>query len=269
MSYANIKLVYEDVELPILPFMKNFIEMLALKHPNWVFEAVNGVRLTLDDGVYARYANNFKVTEKRELIGTIGYTSDARGSDGFKISNKRIKNGRERGDCIITKDEKKAIRHIDKWFYRETVAELMGNRANLANSKSYVVMGEHRDRAKNSLDGLDEAIKRFVFANYDAFVKTLNEPKLIDIAAGLATEIENADAVRLIHNKLMNYDAFVVATLDTGNYAIQKGKDISVKSSEELDSDMRRKLGLLKLVSDGTSISGVGIKCSDDTFVVI
>jgi len=270
MSYANINLVYKDNELPILPFMKNFIETLALKHPNWVFEAVNGVGLTGDDGIEKTYyANNFKVTEKRELIGTIGYTSDARGSSGFKISNTRIKNGRERGDCITTKDEKKAIRHIDKWFYRETVAELMCNRANLANRKSYVVMGEHRDRAKNSLNELDEAIKRFVFANYDAFSKTLNEPKLIDIAAGLATEIENADAVRLIHNKLMDCDAFVVATLDTGNYAIQKGKDISVKSSEELDSDMRRKLGLLKLVSNETSISGVGIKCSDDTFVVI
>jgi hypothetical protein len=269
MSYANINLVYKDDELTIFPFMKNFIETLALKHPNWMFEANCRIRTRDEDGVYTSYANGFKVTEKRELIGMIGYTSSARGNEGFMVSNTRIKNGRERGDCITTKDEKKAIRHVDKWFYRETVAELMCNRANLANRKSYVVMGEHRDRAKNSLNELDEAIKRFVFANYEAFSKTLNEPKLIDIAAGLATEIENADAVRLMHDKLMNYDAFVVATLDTGNYAIQKGSDISVKSSEELDSDMRRKLGLLKLVSDGTSISEVGIKCSDDTFVVI
>jgi hypothetical protein len=269
MSYSNIKLVYKDDELTIFPFMKNFIETLALKHPNWMFEANYGVKAAREDGIRCYYASGFKVTEKRELIGMINYTSSARGNEGFMVSNTRIKNGRERGDCITTKDEKKAIRLVDKWFYRETVAELMCNRANLANRKSYVVMGEHRDRVKYSWSELEEPSKRFIIDNYEAFSKTLNEPKLIDIAAGLATEIENADAVRLIHDKLMNDDAFVVATLDTGNYAIQKGSDISVKSSEELDSDMRRKLGLLKLVSDGTSISEVGIKCSDDTFVVI
>ena len=269
MSYANINLVYKDDELTIFPFMKNFIETLALKHPNWMFEANCRIRTREDDGVYTSYANGFKVIEKRELIGMIGYTSSARGNEGFMVSNTRIKNGRERGDCITTKDEKKAIRHIDKWFYRETVKELMDKQVGLANRKSYEFMNTHRDGVKHSWSELEEPMKRFIVDNYDAFLKTLYSPKLVEIATIIHTTIEHAEAAIDIHDKLMANNAFVITILETGNYAIQKGMDISVKSSEELDSDMRRKLGMLKLIAVEQGVAEVGLKCSDDTFVVI
>ena len=270
MSYANIKLTYRDNELPILPFIKNFIDTLALKHPNWMFEANCGVKVAIgDNGDGKIYASGFKVTEKRELIGTIGYTSSARGSDGFMISNKRIKNGRERGNCIITKDEKKAIRHIDKWFYRETVAELMASQVTLANRKVYTAMDSHRSDVGQDFQKLNNSIKQFILSNFDVFIKTLHSNEEVQIAENLPKKIEGASALREIHDKTASNDGFIITILETGNYAIQKGMDISVKSSEELDSDMRRKLGMLKLVSVEVGISGVGFRCSDTTFVVI
>jgi dynactin complex subunit len=267
MSYANINVTREFFEIPIAPFLKSFIEKLALKHPNWMFIAYKATHLK-GDVSKTQFACGFKVVEKRETIGKIDFIH-TRGKEAFSITNRRIKDKRERGDSITTSDEKKAIRHIDKWFYRETVKELMDKQVGLANRKSYEFMNTHRDGVKHSWSELEEPMKRFIVDNYDAFLKTLYSPKLVEIASIIHTTIEHAEAAIDIHDKLMANNAFVITILETGNYAIQKGMDISVKSSEELDSDMRRKLGMLKLIAVEQGVAGVGLKCSDDTFVVI
>ena len=264
MTYANIKLTYRDNELPIYPLMKNLIETLALKYPNWLFEAHSGVKATREDGIRCHYASSFKVIEKRELIGTIGGSNNL-----FYISNHRIKSNRERGDSMVTKDQKKAIRHVDKWFYRETVAEIMDKQVNLANRKSYATMDSYRSDVEQDFKKLNAPIKQFILSNFDVFIKTLHSNEEVQTAENLPKKIEEACALREIHDKVVAHDGFVITILDTGNYAIQKGMEICVKTSEELDSDMRRKLGMLKLVSVDVGISGVGLRCGDTTFVVI
>ena len=92
MTYANIELKEHDrwgdglKRSTIDPFLKDLIEQLALKYPQWTF-VVTACTNVASDKSYK--AHRFEVKDKREVLGTIDkehYNGDYR----FAIDNHRI-----------------------------------------------------------------------------------------------------------------------------------------------------------------------------------
>lgn len=93
MTYANIELKEHDRfgdgikrRSTIDPFLKDLIEQLALKYPQWTFVETNSTAMAVDK-VY--HAHRFDIKDKREVLGTIDKDYSSNGYR-YRIDNHRI-----------------------------------------------------------------------------------------------------------------------------------------------------------------------------------
>lgn len=272
MTYANIELKEHDrfdyglKRSVIDPFLKDLIEQLALKYPQWTFveTAVTNIGSSRE-----YYAHRFEVKDKREVLGTIEkehYNGDYR----FAIDNHRIESMRERGSGMKTIHLKKALKHVDKFFGRKSVTEKIAEATQVVGQVVAQVANEKDWALRHTWNGLEKHAKTFVTNNYQQFVDNIVDKSSIQTQINnFPTQLEELQSVDYMKNMLAKGNAFVVF-IDGIHYSVQKGKDpLQIKESEELPDFMRRAIGLLKLVEDKQVIGGVGLRVSESTFLVL
>lgn len=273
MTYANIELKEHDKfgegkKLSIIdPFMKEFVEKLALKYPLWTFAEAN---MTANNSTKNYEAYRFKVIDKREVIGELDKDWHR---DGFKycIVNHRINDMRERGRGMKTIHLDKAIKHVAKYFGKKTITEQLAEAQEKTRSSLSSVVREREFDLSSSWNKLESHLMRFVGANYEAFTLSLVEEdkaKLTHAIEVLPIRLEAMSVANKLKEKFNSRETYIVF-INGVDYCIQKGDtSLEIKSSEELPDFVRRAVGLLKLVEDGTLIPNAGIRVNDSTFLV-
>jgi hypothetical protein len=273
MTYANIELKEHDrwgnghVKSTIDPFMKDFVEQLALKYPQWTF---------VENGVTSNMANNthevhsFKVMDKREVLGTLS-KEWASGGARYCVDNHRIASMRERGSGMKTIHMDKAIKHVNKLFGRKNANEKFTEARQVIVTTLGHVHNQKRWDLSHKWDKVQSHAQKFVIENYAQFSSGVT-----DTTNTVGTSLEQFpscyaefNSVDAMQDALQKGDAYLVF-IDGVNYSVQKGKDpLEVKASEELPDFMRRAVGLLKLVEDNQVIAGVGVRANETTFLVM
>jgi len=273
MTYENIKLKKHDKfgdgekESIIDPFLKSFIEKLALKYPQWTFEEEH-CNNKHDTKTYEAY--RFKVLDKREVLGTID-KEYIHGGGGWRycVDNDRINGVRERGRGMKTIHEDKAIKHVGKFFGKKNVNEKFIEATKVINSSLGQIHNQKRWDLSHKWDRVQSHAQKFVIENYAQFVSVVTDNKLANTLEELPSCFTQYNSVDAMANALQKGDAYIVF-IDGVNYSIQKGKDpLAIKTSEELPDFMRRAVGLLKLVEDNQVIDGVGARANETTFLVM
>lgn len=274
MTYENIKLKKHDKfgegekESVIDPFLKSFIEKLALKYPQWTFEEVYN---TANHSNKTYEAYRFNIVDKREVLGTIDKDYINGGGWRYCVDNHRISSMRERGSGMKTIHEDKALKHIGKFFGKKNVNEKF-NEANgvLINALGHI-HNQKRWDLSHTWDALQEHTQKFIYENYAQFTSSITHmerPSDATRLEKLPSVIAEFNSVDGMQDALRKGDAYIVF-IDGLNYSIQKGKDpLEIKTSEELPDFMRRAVGLLKLVEDNQVIDGVGVRANETTFLV-
>jgi len=272
MTYANIELKEHDKfnegkKLSIIdPVMKELVEKLALKYPLWTFVEAN---MTANHSTKNYEAYRFKVMDKREVIGELDKDWHR---DGFKycIMNHRINDMRERGRGMKTIHLDKAIKHVAKYFGKKTLTEQLAEAQEKTRNCLAEVVREREYALSNTWSKLEKNLMNFVEANYEAFVlSAVREGKESTHISLLPIKLEERSVANKLKEEFNNRETYIVF-INGVDYCIQKGDSTSleIKSSEELPDFMRRAVGLLKLVEDGTLIPNAGIRVNDFTFLV-
>ena len=273
MTYANIELKEHDRfgdgikrQSTIDPFLKDLIEQLALKYPQWTFVETSSTAMAVDK-VY--HAHRFDIKDKRETLGTIDkdYSS---GGYRYRIDNHRIESMRERGSGMKTIHLNKALKHVDKFFGKKNVTEKITEaRRNVDNVLSQVD-NEKGWRLRGTWTSLELEARTFIVDNYQAFMDSIVDKSIVAKQLEvLPTHVAEYNATQHLTSMLKNNNAFIVF-IDGVNYSVQKGKDpLEIKQSDELPDFIRRAVGLLKLVEDNQVISGVGLRVNESTFLVL
>jgi hypothetical protein len=273
MTYANIELKEHDRfgdgikrQSTIDPFLKDLIEQLALKYPQWTFVETSSTAMA-SDKVY--HAHRFDIKDKREVLGTID--KDYCGSGyRFRIDNHRIQGMRERGCGMKTIHLNKALKHVDKFFGKKNVTEKITEaRRNVDNVLSQVD-NEKAWRLRGTWGSIESQARDFVVNNYQAFMDSVvDKNSIARQLEQLPAQVAEHNATQHLTSMLKNNNAFIVF-IDGVNYSVQKGKDpLEIKQSDELPDFIRRAVGLLKLVEDNQVISGVGFRVNESTFLVL
>jgi hypothetical protein len=273
MTYANIELKEHDRfgdgikrQSMIDPFLKDLIEQLALKYPQWTFVEASATSMAVDK-VY--HAHRFDIKDKRETLGTID-KDYANNGYRYRIDNHRIQGMRERGCGMKTIHLNKALKHVDKFFGKKNVVEKITEaRRNVDNVLSQVD-NEKAWRLRATWSSMESEARAFVVDNYQAFMDSVvNKSNVAKQLEVLPTQVAEYNATQHLINMLKNDNAFTVF-IDGVNYSVQKGKDpLEIKQSDELPDFIRRAVGLLKLVEDNQVISGVGLRVNESTFLVL
>lgn len=273
MTYANIELKEHDRfgdgikrQSTIDPFLKDLIEQLALKYPQWTFVETNATAMAVDK-VY--HAHRFDVKDKREVLGTID--KDYCGSGyRYRIDNHRIEGMRERGSGMKTIHLKKAIKHVDKFFGKKNVVEKITEAKQKVQYALSQVNNEKEWRLRATWSSMESDVRSFVIGNYQMFMDSVvNKNSIAKQLEQLPTQAEEFNATQHLSKMLQADNAFIVF-IDGVNYSVQKGKDpLEIKQSDELPDFIRRAVGLLKLVEDNQVVSGVGMRVNETTFLVL
>lgn len=272
MTYENIKLKKHDKfglgeqESIIDPFMKSFIEKLALKYPQWVFEEVS-CNTSLNTKGYEAY--KFEVVDKREVLGTLDKKYMSGSGWWYCVDNHRINDVRERGCGMKTIHEDKALKHVGKFFSKKNVNEKFAEATQVINSALNNIHNQKRWDLARKWDALQGHTQKFIHDNYAQFVSGITDTTVDTPLEKLPSCYAEFNSVDAMQEALRKGDAYIVF-IDGLNYSIQKGKDpLEIKTSEELPEFMRRAVGLLKLVEDNQVIAGVGVRTSETTFLIM
>jgi hypothetical protein len=273
MTYANIELKEHDRfgegvkrQSIIDPFLKDLIEQLALKYPQWTF-VESGVTNMAVDKTYL--AHRFEVKDKREVLGTIEkdhYNGDYR----FAIDNHRIESMRERGSGMKTIHLKKALKHVDKFFGKKSVVEHVADARQKAEYALHHVLNEKDWALQSTWRALESHAKQFLMNNYQQFMDSVvDKSKLAEALEQYPSKIQEHTAVHHIQDMTKQKNTYIVF-IDGVNYSIQKGEDpVEIKQSDELPDFMRRAIGLLKLVEDNQVVADVGLRVNASTFLIL
>ena len=233
---------------------------LTLSKPNWRFKATDSSYSAANKVLTA-----FEIIEDDEVVGTVSIQYKGN-TEKIKVRNKRIDDKRERGNGYFTDDPAKAELAIRKHFYRMAEDERLLKAMQEAKS---VVKNENRDkswaktRIRNSLlEKSDEFVRRNMAVYLEAY------PNLVPVHA----EYIEAKAHHATTNSLeqaLDKDKAMVVVCDGTRYLTQTGREVKVFVDEDLSFDLRRKIGLLKLVQDKQMISDVGCRVDSNTFVLL
>jgi hypothetical protein len=273
MTYANIELKEHDRfgdgikrQSIIDPFLKDLVEQLALKYPQWTFVETSVTAMAVDKLIHA---HRFDVKDKREVLGTIDKDYCSNGYR-YRIDNHRIEGMRERGSGMKTIHLNKALKHVDKFFGKKNVVEKITEaRQKVENSLSQID-NEKGWRLRGTWGAMESQARNFITNNYQAFMDSVvDKTSIAKHLEQLPTQVEEFNATQHLIKMLQTGNAFIVF-IDGLNYSVQKGKDpLEIKQSDELPEFIRRAVGLLKLIEDNQVISGVGFRVNETTFLVL
>ena len=252
------------VEAIVDTYLAPLIEALALKNPEWKFEATYTSRKLVDSGVIYT-VERMKVINKYEEIGQVGldYT---RAGKRFYINNHRVENMRERGSGVKTTDLNKALRHVDKFFGLKDLEEKLEEAKNQAHNISSNVAREKYYQYQNVWRILEEPARQFILKNMEAFTAATEDVNAVAKFPEALREMDNANFVSDLIHKNQTY----LVLIDGMNYSVAFGKHPSeTMASEQLPTFIRQGVGMLKLVEVGNIITNIGLRVAENTFVVL
>ena len=252
------------VEAVVDDYLAPLIEALALKNPEWKFEATYTSRKLVDSGVIYT-VERMKVINKYEEIGQVGldYT---RAGKRFYINNHRVENMRERGSGVKTTDLNKALRHVDKFFGLKDLEEKLEEAKNQAYNMGSNVAREKYYIYQNIWRSLEEPARQFILENMEAFTAATKDVNAVEKFPEALHEMDNANFV----SELIRKDKTYLVLIDGMNYSMAFGKKPSeTMTSEQLPTFIRQGVGMLKLVEVGNIITNIGLRVAENTFVVL
>ena len=272
MTYANVILKNHDnwvdctVKSTIEPFLEPLINDLALKYPQWTFEEAHSQNNQTEKTVYA---TKFKVIERRDTLGFVGidlYSNS--NTKRYVVDNERIDKLKYRGCGMKTIHKDKALKHVAKYFGKKSLQEKLGEAKNKSEQASHTVLNEKRHSLSTIWNGFSTEAKNFVLSKWEEFETQLPKPLKSNaekFPLALA-EYTASDLVFTLMNKKESYLVFV----DGMDYALSKeGEEPKIMASENLPDYIRKAVGMLKLVEKHQIIGGIGLKVSNDTFIVL
>lgn len=282
MTYANIKLVKHEIydrsnntrrpmpEPKIFPLMKELVEALALKYPQWEFVEC-GSRQQWDASECYKVADEFKVLDKREELGKIRIDHWCRAGARYWIDNFRIDAQKSRGSGFKTKHLDKAVKHVSKYFGSRNTTELVEAAEEDAHQVKRGILYNLQNEARYKWNLLDDYAADFLMKNWSAFaeyMKPIAGAGLVEAVEKYPEAYHNLTEAQKINIMIEKGTAWLVHIVNS-DYIVKQGETVSILDSEKLPNIVRRNLGMLKLVQNREIISNVGIRVDESTYYVV
>ena len=258
------------------PEVEDVLKALVTVKPLWTFEAA-GWSNTYDIGeTKGMRLTEVRVYQDGEELGKFYRTRARGGEQGIFVTNKRIREKRERGGGLSTKDTKKAVAEIKKNFGATTVAERVEEAKRLARDSLYSALREKNQYAYRANRTMQEHLIKFVesaegqrlFWEYVGNKAPQTEANTIHRDRGLQVRLDKEHKeLDVMHDAFTNSKSMLVLRTN-GGYITLLNEEIKTETDSTLPEDIRMKLGMLKLVQNEEAVSTVGFRVDDSTFVI-
>lgn len=257
--------------LGVQPHLAVLAQAVIAKYPQWQLVASQSNQHYNDTdvtpSVSGRLITRFNITEKREVIGYIGWDYSYSRGDQYVIGNDRISQEMERQSHTKTTKIDIAMRHIKNHFSPKTTNEHFNKSIDASKQSLHQKVAAYGYQARSTYDNFRGEIGRYIDSNWELFTATLT-PEQVLSAAKYKEEKAKHDAVTTIQdiaNKRLSYDIL----LRGNEYVIRHNGVVTICTNEAIPQELKMKLGMLKLVAVGEAIDGMGYRGTEDCFIVV
>ena len=229
----------------------------------WKFHPL-GTR-TVNPTLKIRVCYSFAIFEGAEKLGKVELVYSSGGGYKICVDNDRVRKQRSTERPYRTEDVKKATLMIRKNFYpmldAERVDKYLSEVGKQLASANWDATRE-MEKAKGKFFALSQ---EFVIANMDLYIQQYPHK--------LATR-DLVDKAKLDHTTIKEvcdlYETkktiFVIR--QDSHYIVKVNDTIYTMVDDAMPEDLRRKLGILKLVEDGQCVEGMGFRSNENVFLV-
>lgn len=262
----------------IPPGLERVARRLAQRNPQW--------KLTFQshpigsDGV--RRGIRLKVYHGNEDLGWIGTSRNYNKGVPTIIYDSRALNAkRERKSYSETTKEDVAVKVIEKNFFAKPISQILNEQRDAARSMIMDLRSVRRSKLNGLERDVNSAITRYGWDHIAEIKETLVSkyavaPKLIsEVLTTRGSLQELTPFVAAVEQRIgTTAPPLHVITIMEGVYYVCSREDNSALpplsyTTDTLPADIKRKIGMLKLVSAQDFIVGVGVRVNSDTYAVL
>ena len=245
--------------------LEELIESLAYTRPKWLFVGCNS------HGSLGYLT--FEVFEGDEFLGSVG-VDNARSDFRYVIDNARIDRKKTRTHLthsLTTRDIKRAKREINKNFGPKSAEEQLAELYTTARAGLGSLSAIRYTDYKTAFNKLVELITPAIEKQPELFAAMCPE---IDskVLEDCAEHKHKTDTTNSVNEALRNALGVFIITRG-GEYLVKDLADNNGASntltSEAIPFEIKRKLGMLKLLPVGATLQDVGYKIADDKFFIV
>lgn len=247
-------------DLNIHTALRGVVLSMAKRHPDWVF-------LTIGFG-----CARFVVTKGKEILGEIDTVWHG-GGTATRLRNVRIEVETMRGLGKLTKDPVKARKLMEKYFQPKTTEELRRERVVAMRSAVHKVAQAAQSRVVAERVRMEGSFLDYSVANWEDFKCWCDangrvhahdgEYPLLQLVAEGASAMQRGLKERKAVGVLIEGETYRVLVEP------MTGRDWTLTfETNTLPLNLKRSIGLLKLVAVGTHVPDVGVRVEADAYVV-
>lgn len=248
-------------------FMEPLINELTRRRPAWTFVSRNSA--VSNDGTNYFYTR-FEVRVGDETIGSIDQDINWRTSEkSYEFDCRQLKTKRSRGTATRTKDLKKAVKLIIGSFNELSYVEHAHKASTSIRNTAYRQVSAHKSTFSQLERKARPHVMSFLSKHWSEFVGSIPSVELQSELSEMLNAYEEAAAADVIY-EAVSVKGAVVKLLDDKYIVSRVGSDeIHTYTNQTLPNDLRGGIGALKLVSEDTTVSGIGVRSPEGAFYVL
>jgi hypothetical protein len=249
----------------VLPPVMAFLVDAAKIYPAWKFEVV---RLAQRDA-NGQYAIRVMVHNERGVCtGKIELSNFSYYCTNVEFHNERIHSNAQRGTYKHTSKQDVALKILKRWFTEPSLVEHIDK----ASEVLTYALSHKAHHIRTTLVQTESTIlnlaREYLMSNINTLWDVIPELK----NNGHNLTLEKFKDLQTDHEiaKTVNSSSCLTVVIHDGKYVVRRGKGpINVTTSDNLPEEVRRSLGMLKLVEDGQFIRDMGFRAKENLYYVV
>jgi len=235
---------------------------IVAMHPEWRFVMSDSVKFG-DVWVFTEVA----VFASGVLLGTVDIVP--RGDNYvIRVSNERIREARARGNGYTTKNPAKATEQIRRTFYKPTATEAIERADRTVDTDLYLLDHSADCAYDDARANATHTVFNYVHSIFDSLPDSIRLDPDVQKAQDTHLQLESIRKMRNLWDGKTPGASALLVVLDEGRYIVRSGDEVQIYTPDTVPSHIRMKLGMLKLAEEKQCIDGVGVKVSNEVFVL-
>lgn len=235
---------------------------IVAMHPEWRFVMTSPVK-TAETYIFTEVA----VFSAGVLLGTVDIVP--RGENYvIRVSNDRIKEARVRGSGYRTRNPAKATEEIRRTFYKPTAAEAISRACQTVSNDLYFLDNSADCAYDDARANVMHTVFNYVHSVFGSLPDSIRLDPDVQKAQETHLYLESIRKMRDLWGGKTPGASALLVVLDEGRYIVRSDDEVQIYTPDTVPSHIRMKLGMLKLAEEKQCIDGVGVKVSNEVFVL-
>jgi hypothetical protein len=190
--------------------------------------------------------------------------------DYIRVLNDKIQANVKRGKGYNTTDPEKAEKEIRRMFITPSLEQKLNNHAEYADTMLRTAVQVSKTKCQTLWGNLKDARTKFIKDRFDEFAAMLTSMSDIDNVASYKAADEERNVIYRICDAWNRRDkgASLLVVLDGSQYIVRYASEVKLFDADTVPDDVRVKVGMLKLTEPQQVVDGLGVRVSNEVFIV-